>query len=250
MFKTVSALILREMATTYGRSSLGYLWAILEPVGGILVMTLIFSMAFRSPPLGTNFAFFYATGYLPFMLYLDVSNKVAVAIRYSKPLLYYPTVTFFDAICARFLLNVFTQVFVACLVFAAFMLLFEIDTQIRLNFILLGIVSAALLGLGVGTLNCFLFSFLPAFERIWTVVNRPLFLISGIFFVFEGVPELFRNWLWFNPIIHVVGFTRAGFFQTYDAAYASLLYVCSLGLVLFFIGMTLLKRHHRTFINE
>ena len=31
-FRTISALIMREMQTTYGRSPGGYLWAVLEPV--------------------------------------------------------------------------------------------------------------------------------------------------------------------------------------------------------------------------
>lgn len=44
-------------------------------------------MGFRTPPLGTNFAIFYATGVVPFMTYLDMSGKVANSIRYSKPLL-------------------------------------------------------------------------------------------------------------------------------------------------------------------
>ena len=52
--QTVIALMLREMSATYGRSSLGYLWAILEPVAGIFLLTFVFSLAFcRSWPIWT-----------------------------------------------------------------------------------------------------------------------------------------------------------------------------------------------------
>ena len=47
--RTLVALVMREMSTTYGRSALGYLWAILEPVAGIMLLTAIFSLAFRAP---------------------------------------------------------------------------------------------------------------------------------------------------------------------------------------------------------
>ena len=57
------ALIIREMATTYGTSPGGYLWALLEPVAGIALLTFVFTLALDTPPLGQNFAFFYASGY-------------------------------------------------------------------------------------------------------------------------------------------------------------------------------------------
>jgi ABC-type polysaccharide/polyol phosphate export systems, permease component len=55
-FRAIMALILREIATTYGRSPGGYVWAVLEPAAGIALLTLIFSAGFRSPPLGTVFS--------------------------------------------------------------------------------------------------------------------------------------------------------------------------------------------------
>ena len=77
MARTVVALILREMATTYGRSAGGYIWAILEPVLGVALLSAVFSMALQHPGLGTNFPLFYATGFLPFAMFNDVANKVA-----------------------------------------------------------------------------------------------------------------------------------------------------------------------------
>ncbi|MFD1810543.1 hypothetical protein ACFSHQ_27700 [Gemmobacter lanyuensis] len=56
-------------------------------------MSVAFGLFMRSPPLGTNFMLFYATGYLPFMVYGDIANAVARAIVYSRPLLMYPAVT-------------------------------------------------------------------------------------------------------------------------------------------------------------
>ena len=68
------ALVVREMSTKFGRSWGGYLWAIAEPLGGILLLTLAFSLALRKPPLGTNFPLFYATGIVPFFLFSNVER--------------------------------------------------------------------------------------------------------------------------------------------------------------------------------
>ncbi|MGM2810355.1 hypothetical protein, partial [Bacillus cereus group sp. Bce027] len=54
MSRTVFALMLREMATTYGSFAGGYIWSILEPVLGIAMLAILFSMAMRSPPIGDN----------------------------------------------------------------------------------------------------------------------------------------------------------------------------------------------------
>ena len=61
-FRTIAALMMREMATTYGRSPGGYLWALVEPIGAVAILTLLFSLAFPAPPMGKSFGLFYATG--------------------------------------------------------------------------------------------------------------------------------------------------------------------------------------------
>ena len=104
--RTVAALILREIGTTNGRRPGGYLWTILEPIGGILAMTLLFSLFLRTPPLGSSFAFFYATGMIPFLIFTKISNKLASALSYSKQLLTYPRVTIMDALIARLIMNI------------------------------------------------------------------------------------------------------------------------------------------------
>ena len=83
--RVVMALILREMSTTYGRSPGGYVWAIIEPVAGIAILSLVFVYLFRTPPLGTNFPLFMATGFLPLGLYAGLTSKVGMSIPFSRP---------------------------------------------------------------------------------------------------------------------------------------------------------------------
>lgn len=54
--RVLHALMLREMITRYGSSRLGYLWALLEPIGFIAMLSLIFSQISNSPPVGRSFA--------------------------------------------------------------------------------------------------------------------------------------------------------------------------------------------------
>ena len=248
--RSISALILREMVTTYGRSPGGYLWAVLEPVAAIALLAFAFSLAFRAPSLGVSFPLFYATGYLPYMLFHDVSSKTALAIRFSRPLLNFGAISWVDVLMARFVLNLFTHIVVGALVTAAMLLFLKTRAAPDMPVILTALAMAAILAAGVGVVNAFLFLAFPAWERVWLIVTRPLFIISGVFFLFEDVPADIRDILWFNPVFHVIGQMRAGFYPTYHAAYAAPQYVIGVGLGLLLLGLLLLSRHADGLIHK
>lgn len=248
--RAIFALMLREMASTYGRSPGGYLWAIGDPVAGVILLTLAFSLAFEAPPLGGNFPLFYATGFLPFMAYSELTMKIGQTIRYSRPLLTYPTVTFVDAILSRLFLNLLTELVIFMIVIGGIVLLYGLRLDIDPMRLLHALAMLTVLVLGLGTFNCYMFGAFPLWERVWSILNRPMFFLSGVFFVVDSLPRGFRDLIMLNPLAHVIAEVRAGLYPTYDARYISPLYVYAIGLVFLCLGMLLLYRHHRFLINE
>lgn len=248
--RTITALILREMSTTYGRSPGGYFWAIAEPAAGIALLSVVFSYAFRAPAIGNSFPVFYATGFLPFMLYLDLSKKIANSIAFSRPLLMYPAVTYVDAIIARLIVNLATHVMVFIIVVWALITFFDPQVILDHQAIILSLALAAMLALGVGVMNCLLISLFPVWESVWSIVNRPMFVISGVIFAFKDIPQPLRDWLWFNPLVHVIGQMRAGFYPTYDGSYVSPAYVMGFALVTLAAGLALLRLLRRSILGE
>lgn len=248
--RAIIALILREMQTSHGRASGGYLWTIAEPVGGIALLTLIFSAGFRTPPLGTNFAIFYATGIVPFMAYLDMSGKVANSIRYSKPLLAYPAVTFIDALIGRILFNSVTHILVSSLIFTGICAFMDTRTDPQIDQIALGMLMALLLATAVGAMNCFLFEAFSWWHSLWSILMRPVFLVSCIFFVYDDIPQPYRDYLWWNPLVHVIGQMRHAFYPSYSGDYISYTYHFGFSLGLLALGLALLVRYHRDLQNS
>ncbi|MEP2027695.1 MAG: ABC transporter permease [Paracoccaceae bacterium] len=248
--RCIGALILREMATTYGRSPGGYVWALVEPIGAIVALSVVFSYAFRDPALGTNFALFYATAYLPFMMFSDLSVKIALAIRFSLPLFAYPSVSYIDSIFARTILCTLTHLIVFNIVIFGISLTYSLNLMIDFPLICLGLFMAASLGFSLGVLNCFLFSMFPAWQTVWSILMRPMFILSGVFFILESIPRQLADILWYNPVIHVTGVMRKAFYPTYDANYVSYAYALGVCAVVLSLGLLLLHRHHRHFINR
>jgi capsular polysaccharide transport system permease protein len=244
------ALIVRETGTKFGRSYGGYLWAIGEPLGGIVLLSIAFSAALRKPPLGTNFALFYATGVIPYMLFNNVAHSVAAAIATNRGLLRYPVVTPLDTVLGKFVLDFLTMFVVAVLLYAGVIVAFRLQVNLNLAAAVLGFGLAGLLGLGVGTLNCALFGFFPTWRNVWNVLTKPLFLMSGLFYMFESLPVRVQELLWYNPVIHAVALMRAGFFGFYEAEFASPAYVLGVAGVLFVVGAYLLRRHASFLIEQ
>jgi len=248
--RTIVALMLREMSTSYGRSPGGYAWAVLGPLAAIVLLSAGFAAISRHPPLGTNFLLFYATGYLPFSLYQDVAGPVARSIAYSRSLLLYPAVTWMDAIIARFLLALLTSLMVGYLLLSGILILFDTGAVIKIEPILSAIMMAAILGLGVGSMNCVLTGLFPTWSQIWSILTRPLLLASGVLLLYEDLPRWVRDILWYNPLIHVTGEMRRGFYPMYYAAYVSPGYVFGVSLGLLTLGFVLLGRYHREILND
>lgn len=239
--RCIAALMLREMATSYGRSAGGYFWVLLEPIAGIALLTFAFSFLFHSPPIGVSFELFYATGMLPFVFFTTVCNRVGGALTYSRPLLLYPAVTFVDAIIARFVVNVLTELLIFTIVMTGILVIFDTRSVLDFPSIGLSLLLTALFALGVGTLNAYLFLRFNVWQVFWSVISRPLFLISGAMFTYDHLPAQMQNVLWYNPLMHAVGTMRAGFYPSYDASYTSPLFVISVSLILVVTGLVLLK---------
>lgn len=251
MVRTVVALILREIATTYGRSPGGYIWALADPILGIALLTLIFEhvLGRTSPLIGTSFPLFYASGYIPFLMYNDIGNKVAQSLRYSRPLLAYPAVTFADALIARLILNSVLHTVVFTVLIIGISVAQRIPLVLDVSVVLHALALTALLGAGIGTMNCFLIMRFPVWERAWSILNRPLFLMSGIFFTYEVMPSVARDVLWWNPVLHIVGLMRRGIYGIYPADYVSESYVVAVSLITMLSGLLLLWRRYRTLLE-
>jgi capsular polysaccharide transport system permease protein len=239
--RVVFALVMREMSTRYGRTAGGYVWAVIEPITFIAMMSVIFSAISRRPPLGDSFPLFFASGYLSFHAYRDISEAVSGAVQFNRPLLSFPRVTPLDTMIARFILQFLTSCFIIGLIMGT--LLLVVDEQVRVDPapIVASLALMALLAVGVASINCVLFSYSPTWRQLFQLINRPLFLISGVLFLYEDLPSIVQGVLWWNPLIHIVSLMRSGFYATYDAGFVSEIYVVGVSAGPLLIGVLLLR---------
>jgi len=248
--RVTAALIVREMSTRFGSKPGGYLWAIFDPVAHVALMTLIFQAIARMPALGLSFPLFFASGYLPFAFYQRMSGFMAGTVKANKALFSYPIVTPFDAIVSRFILQLMTDTLVTILILLMIIELGGVAQSMDIGGMIGAAGAAALLGLGIGTINIVMFARFPLYEQIFGIINRPLFMISGVFFLPEALPHPFREFILFNPLANAIMWFRSSIYPEYRADGMDRGYVIEFAIVCFVSGLALLTASMRAIREE
>ncbi|MBO0126603.1 ABC transporter permease [Agrobacterium sp. OT33] len=240
--RVVGALLIREMSTRFGSKPGGYVWAVIDPAGHIAFMSLIFMAITHTPALGKSFALFFATGYLAFQFYAAMAGFLNGAIKANRTLLSYPNVAPIDTIVARYILQAGTTSVVSFCVLGVILL--TVDQPVYLNWpaIIEAAFAATVLGLGIGIFNNVATLRFPLYEQVFNIINRPMFLISGVFFLPDALPAPIRDIVLLNPLVHVVMLFRKGFYPEYRADMMNMTYLYSFALTILFMGLLLFTR--------
>lgn len=235
--RSISALILREMRTRYGRSRFGYLWTIFEPLAHILVMvSLIKTFSHSAPPIGDDFAVFYFTGIIPYHLFVHTAGQMMSAVAANRPLLQLPPVKTIDVYISRGVLELVTVLVVAFLFICGFQLLGLNGIPINAMGVLLAVCILWLTAIGVGMINTVIASFFDGWERIWGAMTSLIYFSSGTFYIPRIMPEEVRNVLAWSPILQAIEMVRVSYFNEPYPVWLDVGYMGKLALITLTIG--------------
>jgi capsular polysaccharide transport system permease protein len=235
--RVVFAFIVREMASRYGRSPGGYLWAVVEPVAYVGMMSLLFGSLGRMPALGTSFPLFFATGYIGYNMYNGMVGYLSSAIGSNKSLLQYPLVAPIDPFIGRGILQAATSVVVAIVILWVADLTEPHPHEIKWSALIEATALAWALAAGVALTNVVLFERFKLYEKIFGIITKPLFLLSGVFYVPSQMPHPFKEILLANPITQIIILFREGFYGASVLDGFDMLYLFWWVLPLTFLGL-------------
>ncbi len=244
--RVVSALILRETRTRFGQSKIGYLWALLEPVLHMAGLSVIYLLMLRQPLTGTSVILFFLTGIIPFFLFYKTAIQAGNAISANKALLHLALVKHLDVIIARAILELAT-VLVVFGVLMMFLRAFDQFGNTEFDLVILAQATALmwLTGLGVGSINAVLSTLIKSWSMIFGIVTRPLYLMSGVFFLAERLPPSLAQYFGWNPILHGVEFFRSGVYPGYGRAFIDMWYVIGWAVIPLVVGLAFMRLMRR-----
>lgn len=231
------ALLLRESRIAFGTSHWGYLWAVMQPGVMLTFLILIFMLIGRGAPFGESLALFFASSLLCLEFYTKMSSSLMRAFSSNNSLFAYPPVQKVDAVLARFLL--------VCSVYAIVWAAFHTGLIVtgygmipaRPELVFLSFGAVALIGLGMGMIHAVMFSFMSSWQHVEKIFARPLFVLSGTFYVPSQLPPEAKAVLQWNPILQAVELGRMGIYPNYDSRIFDPSFLCGFILVILTVAL-------------
>jgi capsular polysaccharide transport system permease protein len=227
------------MRVRFGRTQLGYAWAIVEPLAYVGLFSLMFHFMDRHPPFGRSMTLFFATGILPFLLFRNVVNQLTGAFKANQALLTYPIVQPIDTIISRTILEVATAFFVMSIVFSMLMYFEQVSAPVNIMRMFESITLLTLIGVGYGLMSAVITTRLESWANISRLIMMPLMFLSGVFTPIDSLPAKVRNVVSWNPIIHGVEMFRDGYYSNFRSDQIDSAYLAVCGLMFLFLGIVM-----------
>jgi len=246
-FRVVGALIRREMRAHFGESRLGYLWALVEPCLHLIVLMLMFIYVMhRRPALGTSTAAFVVTGIIPYFLYSKIASYLSGSVSGNRQLLTLPPVKLHDVIVARTILEAATYIFVGfIMIIALYMNGIAEVVPYDLLPVMEALGLAIILGVGVGMINIFIMSYFHNWMTFYGFLSTPLWFFSGLWYIPDEIPEPYREYILYNPLVHIIMLSRSGFYREFKPALLDMPYAIGFAGVAFAVGLALVRTARR-----
>ncbi len=246
---TQYALLFRELKTRFGAKRMGYFWAIAEPAGQTLVMTLLFATIGRNSLSGVSVMLFMLTGFVPYGLYTKLQNSLGQAIVANKGLLGYRQVAPIDPVIVRLVIELATTFLVYfTLVMLLGWLSVDVLSWMEMDVVpddLLKVICAllllALFSSGFGLIIAVGSAYWQDMSKIVSIVTRPMIFLSGVFYAMTMVPQQYWYLLSWNPVLHAIELGRDGYFATYTTPVGSWVYLTSVAITAQVIGLMLYR---------
>ncbi|WP_421577786.1 ABC transporter permease [Shinella sp. M31] len=247
--RVVAALVVRSAVTRFGESRMGVVWMLLEPIAYIAIFILLHTSTDARIPFGDSALLFVLTGVFGFRMTRGIARKAERAIISNQPMLTYPLVRPLDTIFAAFLTEA-TLWLIICWLFMGG-LSFTMDRAVIVypaDFLecLLAILYFAL---AFAVLNAMISGLFPRYSTFLNMLNMPLMLMSGIFFLPTQMPPGFQAILWWNPFVHCVEWFRTSTYLDYNPL-LSKAYLLGLSTGMLAIALTMERIFRRKIINS
>lgn len=221
----IFAVFIRELNTRFGRYQLSYLWALLEPIALISILSSVRVVFGRGDIAGLGYPVFFASGIIAYLLFSRIAINSLGAVEGNLGLFNYQRVKPADVFAARALLDLLISIGTALILLPGLHLIgfgFSWNDTLMVVTVVLCLFAFSC---GIGLVLCIVGPLWQESKKVVPVMIRPLFFISGIFFPANALPETLREYALINPLLHMTELIRGAMFQEYQSHEGSLFYL-------------------------
>lgn len=196
-----------ELRSKFVRSSLGGLWMILNPLSQVLIFAFVLSsvLAAKLPGITNQYAYaiYLMAGTLGWSLFAEIVNRCLTLFIDNGNILkklVFPRIALPLIVTGSALVN---NVLLFVAILAIFGVLGHLPSIALIWLPVLMVINIALafgIGLGLGVLNVFI----RDIGQVVPVLMQFLYWFTPIVYMANIIPEQYREWLVFNPMIPII----------------------------------------------
>lgn len=232
----IFALFVREIRTSFN-DRLGLAWAVLQPLSFIFMLSYMRGRMDGGDTHTIPTFEFMMYGMLLVQLFLETLTSCSGAIKKNKALFAFRQVQPISSVLAAALFNLLIKLAVFVLIFVIMYFLkmdFKLDDPL---FVIINILTLWVFAVSLALMFAIAQCYIPEISKVQSVLARPLFFISAVFFSMQDVPKEYWPYLDWNPILHAIELTRHAAYGTYSAEAVSELFLFSSALVALFFSI-------------
>jgi ABC-2 type transport system permease protein len=227
-------LVRRDILTRYKRSALGVAWTMLNPLGTMLILTLVFSRAFGGSQEG--YAAYVLSGLIAWNFFAQSTTAATVHLVWGGSLLkkiYIPRTSFAVSAIGTGLINLLLSLIPLVIV------MLIVGVPIRWTAILLPIpiLFLTMFALGVGLIISGMAIFYADVAEMFQVTLTAWMYLTPVIWSPEILPELYGLWITrLNPMFYLVELFRMPIYYGQVPDLRLVLITGTISIITLFIG--------------
>lgn len=201
----IGFLVRRDITARYKRSVLGVAWTMLNPLGMMIVLSIVFSQVFRMNVPG--YPAYVLSGLIMWTFFSQTSSAAINALVWGGDLMqriYIPRSTF--AISAIF--TGLVNLVLSMIPLLAVMLVIRVPLRLTILLSPLAMLPLAMFSLGVGLLISTIGIYFADIVEMYGIVLTAWMYLTPIIYPLDILPDAVEPWLQLNPMVHTVGLFR------------------------------------------
>lgn len=248
--RVIGALMIRELATRFGRENIGFLWIMAEPLMFASGVALMWHFMKGAEEHGVGVVAFTVSGYIPLVLFRHAVGRSIVLFTANGSLMHHRQIKVLDFVLVRFLLEFLGHMMAYLFIALALLPFDQFPIPADLGLLLLGWLYYSFFTLSFCFLLAPLSEMSEIMEKIVPVATYLMIPFSGAFNMMAWLAPGVQDVLWYSPPVHAMEMMRAGIFgdnvvTTYDFVYPVAFSAC-----ITVVGLALCRKVRKTLVVE
>ena len=239
------ALALKELRVRYKRSVLGFLWALLNPLLMMAILTIVFSNIVRLPV--QSYAVFLLSALLPWTFFSQALSYSVESIVGNGALLQKVRVDKSVFPVAAVISNIL-NLFFSLVPMVAILLLLRFPLHWTWIYLPVPLLALFLFTLGCGFFCAAANVFYRDVSHITQIVLSGWFYLSPVMYSLDFLPQKYRGFFRLNPMLYLLNQFRMAIYYGQMPSPQSVGLSLAIGLMALYLGYVIFRRSEARFV--